>query len=55
MYQRSNTEQRCADGSELGGYRLTEGGAQLLARLDGMEDWTQQWGRRLERRTAEPS
>jgi DNA-binding HxlR family transcriptional regulator len=40
---------------ETGSYRLTNAGAQLLARLDGMEEWTQEWGRRLERRTAEPS
>src|ERR671911_525537 len=40
---------------EAGSYRLTNAGAQLLARLDGMEEWTREWGRRLERRTAEPS
>ena len=34
---------------QSGGYRLTEPGAQLLARLDGMDEWTQQWGRLLDR------
>src|SRR5688500_14058362 len=34
---------------QFGGYRLTEPGAQLLARLDGMDEWTQQWGRLLDR------
>lgn len=37
-----------------GAYRLTEPGSRLLARLDGMEEWTQEWGRRLGRRAAEP-
>jgi len=36
------------------GYRLTQAGTQLLARLDGMEEWTREWGRRLEGRTGEP-
>jgi DNA-binding HxlR family transcriptional regulator len=26
------------------GYRLTGPGTELLARLDGMDEWTQQWG-----------
>ena len=30
---------------QAGGYRLTEPGTELLARLDGMDEWTQQWGR----------
>ena len=37
-----------------GAYRLTEPGSRLLARLDGMEEWTQEWGRRLDRRAADP-
>ena len=28
-------------------YRLTEPGAALLARLDGMDEWTQEWSRLL--------
>lgn len=30
-----------------GRYRLTEHGSALLARLDGMDQWTQEWGRRV--------
>ena len=26
-------------------YRLTEPGSRLLARLDGMDEWTQEWAR----------
>jgi DNA-binding HxlR family transcriptional regulator len=26
-----------------GGYRLTQHGTRLLTRLDGMDEWTQQW------------
>jgi DNA-binding HxlR family transcriptional regulator len=29
---------------QAGAYRLTDPGAELLARLDGMDEWTQQWG-----------
>ena len=30
-----------------GAYALTEPGTRLLARLDGMDEWTQEWGRLL--------
>ncbi len=30
-----------------GAYGLTEHGSALLARLDGMDEWTQEWGRRI--------
>lgn len=30
-----------------GSYRLTEPGTALLARLDGMDEWTQEWTRVL--------
>ena len=30
-----------------GRYLLTEPGTRLLARMDGMEEWTRQWGRQL--------
>jgi len=36
-----------------GSYRLTEHGSRLLARLDGMDEWTQEWARRLGRPTAD--
>src|SRR4051812_26204360 len=32
---------------QAGQYRLTEPGSRLLARLDGMDEWTQEWARRL--------
>jgi DNA-binding HxlR family transcriptional regulator len=32
-----------------GSYRLTEHGSRLLARLDGMDEWTQEWARLLGR------
>jgi DNA-binding HxlR family transcriptional regulator len=38
-----------------GAYRLTEPGSHLLARLDGMEEWSREWGRRVNRRTADPA
>jgi DNA-binding HxlR family transcriptional regulator len=38
---------------QAGGYRLTEPGTELLARLDGMDEWTQQWGRLLRGTAAE--
>jgi DNA-binding HxlR family transcriptional regulator len=41
------------DKDQTGAYRLTEPGSQLLARLDGMDEWTQEWGRRLGGRAAE--
>ena len=41
-----------------GGYRLTDHGTALLARLDGMDQWTEEWGRMLRdagrSRTGEP-
>ena len=30
---------------QAGDYTLTEHGARLLTRLDGMDEWTQEWGR----------
>jgi DNA-binding HxlR family transcriptional regulator len=38
---------------QAGGYRLTEPGSQLLARLDGMDELTQEWSRRLGRPAAD--
>jgi DNA-binding HxlR family transcriptional regulator len=34
---------------QSGSYGLTQSGASLLARLDGMDEWTQEWARRLDR------
>jgi DNA-binding HxlR family transcriptional regulator len=30
-----------------GNYALTESGSQLLSRLDGIDEWTQQWARTI--------
>lgn len=40
-------EAQLVEKEHTGAYRLTEPGMQLLARLDGVDDWTQQWGRLL--------
>jgi DNA-binding HxlR family transcriptional regulator len=37
-------EAQLVEKDQAGGYRLTEPGTQLLARLDGMDEWTRQWG-----------
>ena len=36
---------RLVEKGQLGDYTLTDHGAQLLTRLDGMDEWTQEWGR----------
>jgi DNA-binding HxlR family transcriptional regulator len=42
-------EAQLVEKQEAGSYRLTEPGARLLARLDGMDEWTQEWARRVGR------
>jgi DNA-binding HxlR family transcriptional regulator len=37
---------------QAGDYALTESGARLLARLDGIEEWTQDWARAIGRGAA---
>jgi DNA-binding HxlR family transcriptional regulator len=46
-------EAQLVERDQAGGYRLTEPGSQLLARLDGMDEWTQAWTRRLAGGTAD--
>ncbi len=46
-------EAQLVDKDQSGAYRLTEPGTQLLARLDGMDEWTREWGRALGRPTAD--
>jgi DNA-binding HxlR family transcriptional regulator len=46
-------EAQLVEKDEGGSYRLTEPGSRLLARLDGMDEWTQEWARVLGARTAE--
>ena len=48
-------EARLVEKDDAGGYRLTEPGTELLARLDGMDEWTRQWGRLLGGAAAERS
>ena len=36
---------RLVEKGQLGDYTLTDHGARLLTRLDGMDEWTQEWGR----------
>jgi DNA-binding HxlR family transcriptional regulator len=42
-------EAQLVEKDQAGSYRLTEPGSRLLARLDGMDQWTQEWTRRLGR------
>jgi DNA-binding HxlR family transcriptional regulator len=46
-------EAQLVEKDRTGAYVLTDPGARLLARLDGMDEWTQEWARRLGRRTAD--
>lgn len=45
-------EAQLVEKDQAGGYRLTEPGSRLLARLDGMDEWTQEWARLLRAPTA---
>ena len=38
-----------------GDYALSEAGVQLLARLDGIDQWTQEWARTIRGRAADRS
>ena len=40
---------------QAGGYALTESGARLLTRLDGIDEWTQEWARTIGRAGADRS
>ena len=40
-------EAQLVEKDQAGSYRLTDPGSRLLARLDGMDEWTQEWARRL--------
>jgi DNA-binding HxlR family transcriptional regulator len=42
-------EAQLVEKDQAGSYRLTEPGSRLLARLDGMDEWTQEWAQRLGR------
>jgi DNA-binding HxlR family transcriptional regulator len=40
-------EAQLVEKDEAGEYTLTESGSRLLTRLDGIDDWTQEWARAL--------
>ena len=46
-------EAQLVEKDETGNYRLTETGTRLLARLDGMDEWTREWSRLLGTRASE--
>src|SRR5918995_3424999 len=39
-------EAQLVEKDQTGSYRLTEPGSRLLSRLDGMDQWTQEWAGR---------
>ena len=43
------------DKDRTGDYVLTEHGVRLLSRLDGIDEWTQEWARTIRGRSREPS
>jgi DNA-binding HxlR family transcriptional regulator len=46
-------EAQLVEKDQGGSYRLTDPGSRLLARLDGIEEWTQEWARRIGRSKAD--
>ena len=45
-------EAQLVEKDQGGSYRLTDPGSRLLARLDGIEEWTQDWARQIARSKA---
>lgn len=43
------------DKDRTGDYVLTEHGVRLLSRLDGIDEWTQEWASTIRGRSREPS
>jgi DNA-binding HxlR family transcriptional regulator len=48
-------EARLIDKDRDGSYELTEQGELLLGRLDGIDEWTQEWARTISGKAAERS
>jgi DNA-binding HxlR family transcriptional regulator len=48
-------EARLIDKDRDGGYSLTEHGELLLSRLDGIDEWTQEWARTISGEAADRS
>lgn len=46
---------RLVEKDQAGGYALTESGLRLLTRLDGIDEWTQEWARTIGRVGADRS
>jgi DNA-binding HxlR family transcriptional regulator len=40
-------ESQLIEKDQAGSYALTESGSQLLSRLDGIDEWTQEWSRTI--------
>jgi DNA-binding HxlR family transcriptional regulator len=40
-------EAQLVEKDQTSAYRLTDAGARLLARLDGIDEWTQEWARTI--------
>jgi DNA-binding HxlR family transcriptional regulator len=40
-------ESQLIEKDQAGSYALTESGSQLLSRLDGIDEWTQEWARTI--------
>jgi len=40
-------EAQLVEKDQAGDYALTESGSRLLARLDGIDEWTQEWARTI--------
>jgi DNA-binding HxlR family transcriptional regulator len=48
-------EAQLVERDQAGAYTLTESGSGLLARLDGIDAWTQEWARAIRRGAADRS
>jgi DNA-binding HxlR family transcriptional regulator len=48
-------EAQLVEKDQSGAYGLTDAGARLLARLDGIDEWTQEWARTIRGGTADRS
>ena len=46
-------EAQLVEKDQSGDYTLTESGSRLLARLDGIDEWTQEWTRMIRRGAAD--
>ena len=47
------TDAQLIEKDQAGSYALTEAGSLLLGRLDGIDEWTQEWARTIRKAAAE--